>query len=188
MKKGFMPLALLSLWIAGCAHGTPPRGWSVTGSTPDHYEVGTQPGNLHSGDVNAYIRSTRPGKGFGTLMQTINADGYRNQRIRLTGHLKTENADWAGLWMRIDGANRRIAGFDNMEDRGPRGNTDWRSYSIVLDVPSDSLDIAFGFLLHGQGEVLADDFKLEAVGKDVPLTGSAPPSLPTQPANMSFSP
>jgi hypothetical protein len=188
MKKGFIPLAWLGLWIAGHASAAPPQGWFITGSASDHYAMGTQPGDLHAGDTNAFIRSTRDTKGFGTLMQTIGADRYRNQRVRLTGSLKTKDAGWAGLWMRIDGANRRIAGFDNMEDRGPRGDTPWHSYSIVLDVPADSLDIAFGFLLHGQGEVLADDFKLETVGKDVPVTGTAPPPLPTQPVNMTFSP
>jgi hypothetical protein len=188
MNKGLIPMALLGFWMTANAYTAPPPGWFITGSAPNNYDMGTQPGDRHAGDNNAYIRAVQDGKGFGTLMQTISADAYRNQRVRLSGYLKTRAAGSAAMWMRIDGVDRRIAGFDNMEDRALRGNTEWQSYSVVLDVPSDALDIAFGVMLDGKGEVLADDFKLEIVGPDVPVTGKPRPGLPKQPANMIFSP
>ena len=59
-------------------------------------------------------------------------------------------------------------------------------YDVVLDVPMDAVDIAFGFLLNGKGEVLADDLKLEEVAKDIPLT-SHENHLPDAPVNLDFS-
>jgi hypothetical protein len=187
MKKGFITMAWLGLWMAGSVYAAPPQGWFVTGSASKSYDMGVQPGDRGPGDNNAYIRAWKDSKGFGGMMQTVNAEAYRNKRVRLSGYLKTKDAGWAGLWMRVDGTSRGIA-FDNMEDRAPHGSTDWQPYSIVLDVRSDALVIAFGFLLNGNGEALADDFKLEVVGKDVPVTGKARPPLPDQPVNMSFSP
>ena len=187
MKKVFMAMASLGLWMTGFAYAAPPKGWYATGSAPNDYEMGVQLGDRSPGDSNAYIRAVKDSKGFGTMMQTINADAYRNRRVRLSGYLKTKDAGWAGLWMRIDGTDRSTV-LDNMEDRAPRGNSDWQHYSVVLDVPSNALDIAFGFLLNGQGEALADDFKLEIVDQNVPVTAKTRPPLPKQPVNMSFSP
>ena len=61
-------------------------------------------------------------------------------------------AAWAGLWMRID-AGSVTAGFDNMQERPATGTTDWRSYSVVLDIPVGSTSVNFGILLHGTGKV-----------------------------------
>lgn len=188
MKKGLITIALFGCWMAGGAHAAPPQGWFETGSAFHDYDMGSQPGDRHAGDNNAFIRSVKDSKGFGSLMQTVSADAYRNQRVRLSGYLKTKDAGSAGLWMRVDGSERRIVGFDNMEKRALHGDNDWQQYSIVLDVPSDALDIAFGLLLEGNGEVLADDFRLETVGNDIPVTGAPLPQLPKQPRNMTFSP
>jgi hypothetical protein len=187
MKKGFIAMAWLGLWMTSYAHATPPQGWFATGDAKDNYDMGAQPGDRGPGDNNAYIRAVKDSKGFGGMMQVVSAEAYRNQRVRLSGYLKTKDAGWAGLWMRVDGSSRGIA-FDNMQDRAPHGNSDWQPYSIVLDVPSDATDIAFGFLLDGNGEALLDDFKLEVVGQDVRVTGQSRPLLPKQPVNMSFSP
>jgi hypothetical protein len=187
MKKYLLTMASLGLLMTGYLHASPPQGWSTTGSATKDYDMGVQPGDHGAGDNNAYIRAVKDSKGFGAMVQTVSAEAYRNQRVRLSGYLKTEGAGWAGLWMRVDGNSRGIA-FDNMEDRAPRGNTDWQPYSVVLDVPSDALVIAIGFLLDGNGEVLADNFKFEIVGKDVPVTGKVRAPLPNQPVNMGFSP
>jgi hypothetical protein len=187
MKKGLIAMAWLGLWMTGYAHAAPPPGWFATGNAKDNYDMGTQLGDLGPGDNNAYIRAVKDSKGFGGMMQVVSAEAYRNQRVRLSGYLKTKDAGWAGLWMRVDGASRGIA-FDNMQDRAPHGNSDWQLYTIVLDVPSDALDIAFGFLLDGNGEALADNFKLEVVGQDVPVTAQSRPSFSKQPLNMGFTP
>ena len=182
-----LSFALATLLVIGQLHASTPTGWFVAGTARDSYDIGTQAGDRHPGDRNAFIRAKPESGGFGTLMQTINANAYIGKRLRLSGFMRTKDAISAGLWMRIDGANKEVVGFDNMSSRPLRGDTEWRRYEIVLDVPNNAKAIAFGFLLEGnKGEALADDFKLEAVGKDVPLTGTASPLLPAAPVNLDF--
>jgi hypothetical protein len=77
------------------------------------------------------------------------------------------------LWARVDGYTQGLM-FDNMiaYGRGIRGTTSrWEQAYIVLDVPSNAVVILVGALLHGSGDFLIDDLKLEAVGADVIPTG-----------------
>jgi hypothetical protein len=57
-----------------------------------------------------------------------------------------------------------------MCNRRIRGTTNWNEYSIVLDIPEESTNIAFGIMLGGRGTLWFDDVSFEAVGKDVPIT------------------
>jgi len=43
----------------------------------------------------------------------------------------------------------------------------------ALDVPPASIEIAFGILLQGVGEVWLDDVQFATIGSDVPTTGMA---------------
>ncbi|WP_090452916.1 hypothetical protein [Dyella sp. OK004] len=182
-----LPFALAAFLLIGQLHAATPTGWFVAGTARESYDVGTQAGDRRPGDRNAFIRAKPESSGFGTLMQTIRADTYIGKRLRLSGFMRTKDAISAAMWMRIDGSNKEVVGFDNMSSRPLRGNTEWRRYEIVLDIPDNAKAIAFGFLLEGnKGEVLADDFKLDVVSKDVPLTGTANPLLPATPVNMDF--
>lgn len=181
-------IALGALLLACQAHaGELPKGWFTSGSAPETYDIGARPGDRHPGDRNAYIRAQPQSRGFATLMQTIGAEGYRGKRLRLSGYLRTRDVNNAALWMRVDAVNQRGVSFDNMGPRALRGDHDWKRCDIVLDVPPNAQAIAFGFLLEGKGEVAADDFKLEEVGKDVPVTGTDQPAYPAAPANLDFS-
>jgi len=181
-------IALLFGSMTTSAYAAMPQGWFKTGSAPADYDMGSQAGSRHAGDKNGFIRAKRDSSGFGTMMQTVDAHTYHGQRLRLSGWLKTTGANKAGMWMRIDGSDKKVVGFDNMDDRSLHGDNDWKRYDIVLDIPGDAVDIAFGFLLSGKGELLADDFKLEPVDKNVAVTGGAlPASLPEAPVNLDFS-
>ncbi len=58
---------------------------------------------------------------------------------------------WGGLWMRVDGRDRKITAFDNMQNRSIKGTTDWSTYSVVLDVSEEAVDVSFGTLMSGKG-------------------------------------
>lgn len=163
----------------------PPSEWSIAGSAPTEYEFShVAPGS--SGKYSAMIASkSSSARGFGTLMQTISAEDYRGGRWRLSADMKTEQAGRAQMWMRVDGDNRKTLAFDNMDSRPVSGTTDWKRYQIVLDVPSDSIDIAFGFFLMQSGKVWADNFKLEKVDASVPVTSSMA-GMPKAPRNLDF--
>ena len=164
-----------------------PEGWFLGGSHAAAYEAGVALETLDEKPA-AYLRAREASGGFGTIMQQFKADAFRGRRLRLSARVRSENVDrWAGLWMRIDGAARRLLAFDNMHRRGITGTTDWTSYSVVLDVPEqESEQIAFGILLSGTGQVWMADVQLDAVGQDVPTTAST--RLRDRPINLDFAP
>ncbi|OYX36720.1 MAG: hypothetical protein B7Y99_00150 [Caulobacterales bacterium 32-69-10] len=56
-----------------------------------------------------------------------------------------------------------------------------KRYEVVLDVPAEAINVAYGFFLQGQGKVSADEFRLDVVGRDVPITGRS-----LSPQNLGF--
>lgn len=191
MKKLLAYAALVSMQLVSMqVIAAAPPGWMLAGSDPKNYEFGTDVAKPADGKKSAFIKAG-PGagaSGFGTLMQMFPADDYRGGRWRLSARMRTQEAVKAQMWMRIDGPDNKLKAFDNMENRPVRGNTDWTRYEIVLDVPTDSVAVAFGFFLAGNGgEVWADDFKLERVPLTVPVTAAAPaPAPPRGPTNLDF--
>jgi hypothetical protein len=189
--KTVLPLAVLTLALAAPAGANPfgmqLKGWWVAGSAPQDYDLGiTSTGCLSK--KCAYIKATATApRGFATLMQQLAPDNYLGKRLRVSAQIRTENADKAELWMRVDGPNGQSLGFFNMDDHPIVGTTGWKRYDVVLDVPPQAIGVAFGYFLYGKGEAWADGFKLETVGKDVPVSmASSTQPLPKSPANMSF--
>lgn len=172
-----------------------PTGWKKNGSATDLYEAGVDETQPWGGMPSAYVKSTGDAEGkFGGMMQAISADAYRNQRVKLTGWIKTEDANDGGghLWMRIDGSeNGKLLAFDNMKDRAPTGTTDWEEYSVVLDVPTDSSRLNYGFFVSGKGKMWVNGLTITPVGDTVQSTdmlSKAKNTLPTTPVNLGFSP
>jgi len=182
---------------AVAADGQLPEGWHKAGSDPGDYDMGVDAAVRHSGKASGFIKAkTDDPKGFGTLMQTVRADDYRGKWLRLSGQVKADKIDqWAGLWMRIDGETKTLA-FDNMQERAIKGTSDWKRYDIVLDVPEESVNIAFGIVLVGKGEAWVDDLQFEVVGEDVkrtnmpfderPRAEKIKPVYPKTPVNPDF--
>ena len=168
-----------------------PQGWFRAGDRPGDYEMAVDPKGGREGKACSFIRgrSAQP-QGFGTLMQSIDAEEYRGKRLRFSAQVKAAGiVDWAGLWMRIDGPPQAgsnaptMLGFDNMQSRSIKGTAGWKRYDVVLDVPNEARGIAFGILLAGAGQAWMDDLRFETVGADVPVTG--PGALAKKP-NLSF--
>ncbi len=163
------------------------RGWILGGDDASDYAIVADTSTKHTGHVSGSLRAvaSRP-RGFGTLMQSFKQDAYLGKRLRLSAFIKTDNViGWAALWMRVDGpSERRSTAFDNMQDRPIVGTTDWTRYDVVLDVASDTSNIAFGVLLNGAGQVWLDDVRFEIVKSSVPTTGSA--KQRATPENLDF--
>lgn len=152
-------------------------GWYEAGSKPQSYAMGTDSEVSRSGHASAFIRSKDENSinGFGTLMQDVAPDRYRGHRVRLAGYVKSDGVEgWAGLWMRVDPANRASGGrslaFDNMQRRPVVGTNDWKYCEVVLDIAEEAANIAFGFLLVEKGSIWVDSLTLEIVSEDIPVT------------------
>ena len=153
----------------GAARGVP-KGWIRRGSHPKDYAMTVDKNNSHGGKAGAHIKFTgdKP-LGFGTLMQSFRADDYRGKRVKMSAWMKTQEAQSAHLWMRLDGAGTML-GFDNMDNRPVRGTTQWYKYEITLDVPQNTLGVSFGAFVDGTGQAWVDDFAFSIVGKNQPAT------------------
>ncbi len=161
------------------------KSWFLAGSQPGDYEEGIDHTVTYNGKNSGYLKaSVAQPKGFGTLMQMFKADQYRNRRMRFSAVVKSNDVEnWAGLWMRIDGPESKSLGFDNMQNRPIKGTTDWQEYRIVLNVPQESMHVAFGILLTGKGQVWLSDVQFEEVKADVSTTSV---EYPNEPGNLDF--
>lgn len=164
-------VVLALLVVPTLAQAAVPEGWYLAGNDPKSYEAVSDAMVIHGGRKSARLACISESKGFGTLMQDFEAANYLGKRIRLSAWLKVSDVkDWAGLWMRVDGASQKTLTFDNMQNRPLKGTKDWARYEVVLDVPDESVGIYLGVLVHGAGKLWLDDVQLEAVDRSVAVT------------------
>ena len=106
------------------------------------------------------------GPPFGLATATFPIEVAAGKRIRYSGYIKTQGITrkWAGLWWRVDGKSGVLA-FDNMENRGATGTTDWKRYEIDLQVPKDATNINFGALHSGDGSAWFDELSVTVDGE-----------------------
>lgn len=150
-------------------------GWFEAGSAPQNYVTGRDVGIYYTGPSSHYIFSANnPTGGFGTIIQNMDPDDYLGCRVRMSAYIKAEGVEgWAGMWMRVDDESppAGVLSFDNMQNRPITGTRDWEAYEIVLEVPREAQNIAFGVLLAETGRVWVDDVIFEIVDSQVPATG-----------------
>ncbi|MFK8102026.1 MAG: peptidase S41, partial [Saprospiraceae bacterium] len=103
--------------------------------------------------------------GFGSSFTIIPAK-YDGKNITLRGYVKTEkvNSGFAGLWMRQDGEAGMLE-FDNMNDRGIKGDQGWTLCEVTLPLNPQTKKINIGGLLVGDGTMWFDDLSLTIDGQ-----------------------
>lgn len=158
-----------------------PNGWIKRGSKPDAYEMGIAKGEGYNSKNAATIKSIdKAVDGFGTLMQNCLAGNYVGKRIRMSGYVKTKDVDSsAGLWLRVDAIDSTsekdsvasiMLGLSDMPSI--RGNTNWKKYEIVMDVPSHASRLAFGGALNHIGQMWFDNVAFEIVDNTILTTST----------------
>lgn len=164
------------------------NGWFKAGNKPNSYNVGLDKSIFKTGGSSAFIESSDIKiDGFGTLMQTCNAQEYLGKRIKMTGYIKSENVyEWAGMWLRVDSklTNKSLS-FDNMQDRPIKGDNDWTKCEIILDVLEESGTLNFGVLISGTGKVWFDNISFEIVDK-LKTKPTRENLFPDKPSNIDF--
>lgn len=166
----------------------------IRSENPEDFDIGIDQALRYDNKPCAYMKSNVPHpSGFASIDQAFSAKQFRDKHVRFSASVKTSNvAEWSGLWMKVDGADGVMA-FDDMKDRPIKGSADWKRYEIVLEVRPDSNKITIGYMLTGGGQVWLNNMKVEAVGKDVAVTGhpvagsSKLADLPEMPVNLDFS-
>ncbi len=143
-----------------------PANWRFFGDS--NYKTALDSTYVRSGKYSASIEFIEGTPNFKAWSYTI-PDNYAGKKITLSGYIKTENVKegYAGLWMRIDPS---IA-FNNMNENGVTGTTDWTRYEITLDMnPGKTKQIVIGGLLVGVGKMWIDELTVSIDGKDIKET------------------
>lgn len=133
-----------------------PADWIQWGT----YKLDTDTSMTHSGKYAAKIVSDSSGSSFGSMAYKIPSK-YKGSLIRLEGYMKTQNVKdgYAGLLLRLDGDSGTLQ-FDNMQNQGIKGSTDWKKYSITLPYPEETQNIMVAGILVGKGTAWYDDFEV----------------------------
>jgi len=122
------------------------------------------------------------------MVQCIDPADCAGRRMRFSAYVRARDVkDWAGLWMRVDGAGGcgTALAFDNMNARPIKGSRDWARYEVVLDVAKDAKSICLGLLLQGPGKVWLSGVSFAPVSTAVPTTVASGPIEP-RPASPNF--
>jgi hypothetical protein len=135
------------------------KAWSTWGHEGhedgrDHgYVLSEDTPSTAAGKKSAKLQSLLPEQkgSFVSILQDVSPKLYLGKKVCFSASIKTDKViGSAELWL-LDQNGDRVLSFDDMADRAPSGTTDWRDYSIVIDVPNDSRKIRFGFMLNGGG-------------------------------------
>jgi C-terminal processing protease CtpA/Prc len=153
-----------------------PAGWIASPSST----VFTDRSVVHGGEWSARIERSADSPGaFSNFRVHIPID-FLGTTIELRGFLRTRDVkDFAGLWMREDGAVAKNLALDNMQSQQVKGTRDWTEYAIRLPLHPEARELVLGALLSGTGTVWVDDLQLLIDGKllwdvphvDIPLSG-----------------
>ena len=158
-----------------------PRDWGRcfrTYGDRDAYVFASDSSTASSGSWSARISSrvARPNPSGAALCQTLSAAEFAGRRLRITLHMRTQDAmPAAHMVFRAAGADGRVLTFYNMEPHWVGGSTSWAEYSAVLDLPAEAATIMFGGSLVNTGSVWLDDASIEVVASDFPVTHVSPP-------------
>ena len=154
--------------------------WTLTGPNADQFSAGTDYQVTREGRPSGFLRSNHSNTdGLASVTQKQSAEPFRGKRIRFGAWVRVEAVSgWAGLWMRVDGEDRRAVAFDNMQNRALAGTQDWTWCEVVLDVPSDASALSYGLVLKASGQAWTNGLVLEATPPTVQVTDLLKPSPP----------
>ncbi|MEA3478486.1 MAG: S41 family peptidase [Bacteroidota bacterium] len=176
MRTIFMLLIMCFIAIETCAQskndsrdlnldfeqldGEKPAGWVNYGS--GNYLIAVDSAIVQNGKYSVTLEFDGNTPNFKAWALNFPAD-FEGEKIRLTGYIKTENVSdgYAGLWMRIDPS----VAFDNMNDRGVKGTSDWELYEINLNLKPSANNIVVGGMLVGKGKMWLDKLEITIDGR-----------------------
>lgn len=93
------------------------------------------------------------------------------KRIRIAGWFKSKDVkNWAGGSLAVQNEKGFVFAFDDTTSRPVHGTSDWQEVEWVTDIPKQPCMIYFAPTLFGSGEIWCDDFDLDIVPSDTPIT------------------
>ncbi|MFT3826268.1 MAG: S41 family peptidase [Chitinophagaceae bacterium] len=151
-----------------------PANWTVLAAKG--YKIQTDSQTVQHGHYSFLIERTEESAEYGANSFLVKS-GFGGKKLVLTGYVKTVDVTgYAGLWMRVDGRQGMFS-VDNMEDRGIKGTSDWKKYTITLNYDEEeATQVYLGGVLVGGGKMWIDNLELTIDGTPI---AQAPPKKQT---------
>ena len=136
-----------------------PEGWfSHQHAGEVSYRFALDTADPHGGARSLRIENVGP-EPYGAIAQSVAATPYRGRTARLSGWLRTRDADNASLTLIVLANGAPIAN-NFMADAPVKGTTAWKRYTITLPVAANAEFIEIGAMVQGKGTAWLDDVEL----------------------------
>lgn len=154
---------LIIIYNSGFEEGADNPEYWVKASIPvDNLTMTIDDEVVHSGNRSVSINNTH------IYGEVVSNNWYqrasavpKNQRIELSGWIKTIDAESVVMVIRCEDKNAVLVGFATTQTKSEiNGTNDWKKHTTSLIVPSDTEQIRVLLALTGTGQVWFDDVTL----------------------------
>lgn len=173
----FIIVYLICGLFCGSLYSQVPQGWKRQGKG---FDITIDKSISYSGKSSVhFIPSDTSNFKFAWLGQFINATQYLGKRVRLSGFIRTKDLEgFSCLFLYIVQNNDETSGETKGYNRSIFGTVNWTKDDVVIDVPASAKFVVLGVLVNSVNSILSkerpevwvDNFNLEEVSLDVPLT------------------
>lgn len=112
---------------------------------------------------------TQYADGYAYASLSLPLDWLKGKTVVLKGMIRTRGITkgYAGLWIRADGKDAMAElGYEDMEDRGIKGTTDWQKVSVSLaEVDTSAVKVVIGVNIEGPGIAWFDNLEVWIDGR-----------------------
>lgn len=128
---------------------------------PIHWTARSRGYHVSVNDGILLIESNKKRVDHALISQTVEAKPFVGGKVRLSVDLATDcdESSFGALFLGVGNSKGSIA-QDAMQDRPVRGERDFQTETVVLDVPAEAEEISFGVWVAGAGTLRAKNVRL----------------------------
>lgn len=159
-----VPLTYLQGWpdrLANFGFEEGEQGWEFEGNYPssERVFVGVDHQVSHGGHASGTLNFRTLNPQVGGIRQSLKAEAYRGQRMRLSAYFKSEAATTPVLALNVESRNHTLG---VIASAGLAGTHDWYLNQLLYDMPDDADTVTISVVNH-QGQLWVDDVQFAAV-------------------------
>lgn len=171
MKNKILKSVLLMISLFTLVSFTSSTDWFKGGTNQDDYTVGIDNTTSRNSNSVYTIKSfVKEARGFGTYVSEMPATRFAGKKLRMTGYVKTNEAKTLGGFLIItDGsfpASDKMKVTNNDDDKKQTiWSPEWIKTELEVEIPADAINIQYGVLLEGNGQIWFDEISFEIIDK-----------------------
>ena len=118
---------------------------------------------VHGGTGSLRVRSLGSAGDVREARAVLPIERLRGHRVRISAWVRTRDVIGrrAGLWSRVDGPDHAVYERAGTFDTSLVGTNDWTQVALEILVPPSAVEVAFGAIVIGTGELWLDDVALQ---------------------------